>query len=73
MKVGSTFRCRVGFFLLTFVLGLLRVRVFVVPGRIVTAVHPASSAVGHVDVVRMEPLPPPVMMIVAPVGVGRRG
>jgi hypothetical protein len=49
---------------------LPRVRVLVMLGRIATAVHPASSAVGHVDVVRMEPLLPPVMMMVTPVGVG---
>jgi hypothetical protein len=48
---------------------LLRVRVLVVLGRIAAEVHPASSAVGHVDVVRM----PSGMMMVAPVGVGRGG
>ena len=56
-----------------FISVLLRVRVLAVLGRIATAVHPASSAVGHVDVVRIEALLPPVMMLVAPVGVGREG
>jgi hypothetical protein len=56
-----------------FISVLLRVRVLVVLGRNAIAVHPASSAVGHEDVVRMEPLLPPVMMLVAPVGVVRRG
>jgi hypothetical protein len=51
--------------------GLLRVRVLAVLGRIATAVHPASSAVGHVDVVRMEPLLPSVTIMVTPAGVGR--
>jgi hypothetical protein len=54
-----------------FISALLRVRVLAVLGRIATAVHPASSAVGNIDVVRTEPLLPPVIMIVAPAGVGR--
>jgi hypothetical protein len=56
-----------------FISVLLRVRVLAVLGRIATAVHPASYAVGEVDVARIEPLLPAVTMMVAPVGVGRGG
>jgi hypothetical protein len=48
---------------------LLRVRVPMVLGRVATALHPASSSVRRVDVAGYNRCP--VLMMVAPVGVGR--